>query len=111
MTSLPHSAVAWFAVCDCVISWSYSSADLESFARGDPTLSMFYLFLLMREERIQIQLKEGHQQPGQLWPNIKCWLGSFVNFQGVWTSIAKKPKTDLSGGGSLPPSGSVHDTH
>ena len=24
-------------------------------------------------------------------PNIECWLGSFVNFQGIWTSIAKKP--------------------
>ena len=25
------------------------------------------------------------------WPNIECWLGSFVIFQGVCTSIAKKP--------------------
>ena len=23
--------------------------------------------------------------------NIECWLGSFVIFQGIWTSIAKKP--------------------
>ena len=27
----------------------------------------------------------------QWWPNIECWLGSFVIFQGIWTSIAKKP--------------------
>ena len=25
------------------------------------------------------------------WPNIECWLGSFVIFQGIWTSIAKIP--------------------
>ena len=25
------------------------------------------------------------------WPNIECWLGSFVIFQGIRTSIAKKP--------------------
>ena len=25
------------------------------------------------------------------WPNIECWLGSFVIFQGIWPSIAKKP--------------------
>ena len=28
---------------------------------------------------------------GRWWPNIECWLGSFVIFQGVRTSIAKKP--------------------
>ena len=25
------------------------------------------------------------------WPNNECWLGSFVIFQGIGTSIAKKP--------------------
>ena len=25
------------------------------------------------------------------WPNNECWLGSFVIFQGIQTSIAKKP--------------------
>ena len=25
------------------------------------------------------------------WPNIECWLGSFVIFQGIRTSFAKKP--------------------
>ena len=33
----------------------------------------------------------GVSQVGRLWPNIECWLGSFVIFQGIWTSIAKKP--------------------
>ena len=26
-----------------------------------------------------------------MMPNIECRLGSFVIFQGIWTSIAKKP--------------------
>ena len=28
---------------------------------------------------------------GQLWPNIEFWLGRFVIFQGIQTSIAMKP--------------------
>ena len=28
---------------------------------------------------------------GRWWTNIECWLGSFVIFQGILTSIAKKP--------------------
>ena len=27
----------------------------------------------------------------QWWPNIECWLGSFMIIQGILTSIAKKP--------------------
>ena len=27
---------------------------------------------------------------GQWWSNIECWFGSFVTFQGIQTSIAKK---------------------
>ena len=27
----------------------------------------------------------------QWWHNIECWLGSFVSFQGIRTSIGKKP--------------------
>ena len=27
----------------------------------------------------------------QYWPNIQCWLDSFVIFQGIWTSILKIP--------------------
>ena len=26
----------------------------------------------------------------QWWPNVECWLGSFVTFQGIRTKIAKK---------------------
>ena len=52
---------------------------------------------------MQIPLLAGHHRPAsetslngvslafRLWPNIECWLGSFTNFKGVRTSIAKKP--------------------
>ena len=46
------------------------------------------------------------------WPNIECWLGSFMIFLGIRTSIVKKPYifAIFQGGGSgpLPPSGSAH---
>ena len=66
---------------------------------------MFLLYFLiewMREERIQITLKVGLYRPaakrhwngislvGQCRPNIECWLGRFVIFLGIGTSIAKK---------------------
>ena len=39
------------------------------------------------------------------WPIIECWLGSFVFFQGIRTSIAKKHYIfyDFSGGGGAGP--------
>ena len=42
------------------------------------------------------------------WPNIECWLGSLVNFQGMRTSIARKPYIFVifqrgSGPSCLPP--------
>ena len=47
-------------------------------------------------------------------PNIECWPGSFVIFQGIWTSVDKKPYTFVFfQWGSEPPvllpSGSAHD--
>ena len=47
------------------------------------------------------------------WPNIKFWLGSFVIFQEIRTSIAKKPYNFVIFQGgvrplALPPSGSAH---
>ena len=59
--------------------------------------------LIRRGERIQITLKAGHHRPnretpfkwhfadGFLRPNIVCWLGSFVIFQGIRNSISKQP--------------------
>ena len=54
----------------------------------------------MRGKGIQIAVKaapllkphlNGVSLAGPGWPHIECWLGSFVIFQGIWTSIAKKP--------------------
>ena len=64
---------------------------------------LLLLFKLMRGERIQIPLKGGHHQPTREMPckrhfpggpkmaQYGIWLGSFVIFHGIWTSIAKKP--------------------
>ena len=46
--------------------------------------------------------------------NIECWLGSFVIFQGIWTSIAKKPYSFViflcvGYGPPVTPCGSAHD--
>ena len=61
--------------------------------------SNIFLFLfLIRGKRIQIALKAGHHRhlnggslAGRRWPNIECWFGSFVIFQRIRTSMAKKP--------------------
>ena len=67
-------------------------------------------------------LEAGQNRPANVslacrcWPNIECWLGGFVIFQGIRTSIAKKPYIFViffRGGGSGPlypptPSGSAH---
>ena len=57
----------------------------------------------------------GVSLAGQLWPNIECWFGSFVIFQGILTSIVKKPYIFVifSEGvkTSCPQSGSAHENH
>ena len=42
---------------------------------------------------------------GLWWPNMKCWLGSFVIFHGIRIRIAKKPYSFVifRSGGSVPP--------
>ena len=79
-------------------------------------------------ERILVPLKADHHRParetplngvslaGRWWPSIECWLGSFVIFQGIWTTIAKEPYSFVivqegGGGSGLPvtPSGSKHE--
>ena len=49
----------------------------------------------------------GVSLAGRRWPNTEFWLNSFVIFQGIRTSIAKKPYIFVifQGGG---PSGSEH---
>ena len=81
------------------------------FQRG----SNFFLI----NEWIQIPLKSGHHRPASEKPlkwrfagvpmmvNIECWLGSFVIFQEIRTSIAQKLYIFVifrgGGGGSGPP--------
>ena len=42
-------------------------------------------------QRVSKFFLNGVSPAGRWWPNIECWLGSFVIFQGIRTSIAKKP--------------------
>ena len=58
----------------------------------------------------------GVSLAGRRWPNIECWLGSFVIFQvGSEPVLLRKPMffVIFQGGGSgppaPPPSGSAHD--
>ena len=64
-------------------------SDPESFFRGGPTLTTFFVLVDDGREdpNTTIRLK-GCFTGG---PMIKCWLGSFVALQGIRTSIAKKP--------------------
>ena len=86
--------------------------------RGSNSDNVFFFFL-MRGKRIQISLQAGHHRrlngvslAGRWWPNIECWLCSFVIFQGIQTSIAKKPYIfvifQVEGSGPPAPSGSAH---
>ena len=40
---------------------------------------------------VSLHMLNGISLEGRLWPSIECWLGSVVNFQVIWTSIAKEP--------------------
>ena len=52
----------------------------------------------------------GVSLAGRCWPNIECWLGSFVIFQGILTSIAKTLNfCDFSGEGGPNPLSSLQD--
>ena len=47
----------------------------------------------------------GVSLAGLWWPNIEFFLGSFMIFQGIWTSIAMKPNIFVifqGGGGGGP---------
>ena len=49
-----------------------SCEDPESFVRGGPTLTFFWL---MRGDRIQIPLKSGHHRPASEAPFKWCFPG------------------------------------
>ena len=80
----------------------------------------FSFFSSWRENGSKVPLRAGHHRPTsetplngvslacRWWPNIEFWLGSFVIFQGIWASIAKKPIflwffTGVSGPHAPPP--------
>ena len=56
-------------------------ADLETFVRGSPTLTTFCLVDKRREDPKSTKRVSSAARK----------LGSFVIFQGIWTSVAKKP--------------------
>ena len=109
MFSKYHNQKCW--LCSCVfivyccshclwvfcvrsLFWYACPETKKSFARGGLTLTTFFvLFCEGRED--PNSTKTGHHQPASetpfKWPNNECWLGSFVIFQGIGTSIAKKP--------------------
>ena len=98
---------------------SLSCADPESFVRGGPNLITFYLFFcfFLVDEGIgdpdftingpsstrQRNAINGVSLAGRQRPNIECWLGSFVIFQGIRTSIAKKTYIFVIFRGTGPP--------
>ena len=63
---------------------------------------VFFFFFWWREKGSKYHCKRaiigppvkrhlnGVSLADRLWPNIECWLGSFVVFQGIRTSIGKK---------------------
>ena len=63
-----------------------------------PFLKQFFFSLVDEERMIKIPLNEPSSARqrnvslvGRRWLNIECWLGIFVFFQGIRTSIAKEP--------------------
>ena len=84
-------------------SWSDYVRIQKVIQRGS-NFENFFLLLYLVNEWIWIPLKywaimglpakrhfNGVSLACRWWPNIECWLGSFVIFQGFRTSIAKKP--------------------
>ena len=79
-----------------ILSWIPFGSDL------DPNSDIVFFFFFFKGERIQISQKAGHHRPASetplngvslacwWWPNVECWLGSFWEFQGIRSSIAKK---------------------
>ena len=91
----------------------------RKFRQRGPTLTFFFWWGERGSKKRAIigppakRHLNGVSLAGRWWPNMKCWLCSFVIFQGIHTSIAKKPFTFVifRGWGSdplPPPSGSVH---
>ena len=103
-------------------------ADPESFVRWGPNSDniklLFFFSCWGKGDQNATKKRAVISQPvkrhcygislaGRWWPNIECWLCSFVIFQWIQTSIANLYFCDFSGGGGggpdpLSPSGSAH---
>ena len=73
--------------------WTVQCADQESFVNGGSTLTFF--FFLVDEGKEHLNTTESGAifgPPVKRTPfyNIECWLGSFVIFHGIRTSINKE---------------------
>ena len=96
-------------------------ADPESFVRGGPNVMGFFSVFLVdkgrKDQNTTISWPSfAHQLAYRCWPNTECWLDSYVIFQGIRISIAKKRYIfvifQVRGGGGLDPrpsSGSAHE--
>ena len=96
-----------------LVSWGGDTgtyADPESFVKGGPTLTTFFGFVLLLffvDEEIEdpnttISGQSSARQRNTISMALRrcaddgptgCWLGSFMIFQRIWTSSAKKPYT------------------
>ena len=65
-----------------------SCADPESFVRAG---QLDFEKIPLKSISMMARHSYGVLLASRKWPYNKGWLGSFVIFQGIWTSIAKKP--------------------
>ena len=100
----------------------HACADPENFVRGGPTCFSFSWwgeggFKYHHDKRAIIgppakRHLNGVSLAWWWWPNIECWLCSFVIFLGIRTSFAKKPYIfvifQVGVRAPCPPSGSAH---
>ena len=87
----------------------YDYARIQSFIRGGPNLTMVFFSVDKEREDPNTTISRPFkwQFAGEVMANIECWLGlSFVIFQGIRTSIPKKPYIFVI---FSPTSGSAHD--
>ena len=90
-------------MCVCVCVWGGGGGHMDPEVLSELSNSATLTTNLVGEgaERIQIPLKAGHhqstcQRDAICWradngPTLIVGLGTLVNFQGIRTSIAKKP--------------------
>ena len=123
---------ATFSRTKASVKWSVTAATLSSVTSCMQIMAKFRLFQvkvmfkqhvnlmiwtwilrLQTASRNEYPCKNGVSQACWWWPNIECWLGSFVIFQGIWTRIAKKPYIfcAFSGGGVRTPGPLPLDPH